>query len=232
MSTINSVRNTVLSIINKQNNGYITPEEFNSFAKQAQLEIFNQYFVDFRNSKVKDGKGFETSGYSDVTKQMDQTIDYFSKVENLNYVSDSGIFSMPSKWFLLNVLYYNGKEVTHVNQEKLHYLLNSNLTAPTETYPTYVLQGNDINIYPNTITSGVSTYYVRYPYDPKWTYTMVNGSPLFNQSAGDYQDFELTDSDFPRLVAKICEYAGVSIRESEVSAAGRNEELYMDQTQQ
>lgn len=232
MSTINSVRNTVLSIINKQNNGYITPEEFNSFAKNAQLEIFNQYFVDFRNSKVKDGKGFETSGYSDVTKQMDQTIDYFSKVENLNYVSDSGIFSMPSKWFLLNVLYYNGKEVTHVNQEKLHYLLNSNLTAPTETYPTYVLQGNDINIYPNTITSGVSTYYVRYPYDPKWTYTMVNGSPLFNQSAGDYQDFELTDSDFPRLVAKICEYAGVSIRESEVSAAGRNEELYMDQTQQ
>lgn len=232
MSTINSVRNTVLSIINKQNNGYITPEEFNSFAKQAQLEIFNQYFVDFRNSKVKDGKGFETSGYSDVTKQMDQTIDYFSKVENLNYVSDSGVFSMPSKWFLLNVLYYNGKEVTHVNQEKLYYLLNSNLTAPTETYPTYVLQGNDINIYPNTITSGVSTYYVRYPYDPKWTYTMVNGSPLFNQSAGDYQDFELTDSDFPRLVAKICEYAGVSIRESEVSAAGRNEELYMDQTQQ
>lgn len=229
---INSVRNTVLSIINKQNNGYITPEEFNSFAKQAQLEIFNQYFVDFRNSKVKDGKGFETSGYSDVTKQMDQTIDYFSKVEDLNYTISTGKFTMPAKWFLLNVLYYNGKEVTHVNQEKLYYLLNSNLTAPTETYPTYVLQGNEINVYPNTITTGVSTYYVRYPYDPKWTYTMVNGSPLFNQSANDYQDFELTDADFPRLVAKICEYAGVSIRESEVSAAGRNEELYMDQTQQ
>lgn len=229
---INSVRNTVLSIINKQNNGYITPEEFNSFAKNAQLEIFNQYFVDFRNSKVKDMKGFETSGYSDVTKQMDQTIDYFSKVEDLNYTSNSGKFVMPSGWFLLNVLYYNGKEVTHVNQEKLHYLLNSNLTAPTETYPTYVLQGNDIVVYPGSITSGVSTYYVRYPYDPKWTYTMLNGSPLFNQSANDYQDFELTEADFPRLVAKICEYAGVSIRESEVSAAGRNEELYMDQTQQ
>jgi hypothetical protein len=188
--------------------------------------------VDFRNSKVKDSKGFETSGYSDVTKQMDQTIDYFSKNVDLNFTSSTGRFNMPSGWFLLNVLYYNGKEVTHVNQEKLHYLLNSNLTAPTQTYPTYVLQGNDITIYPNTITSGVSTYYVRFPYDPKWTYTTVNGSPLFNQSANDYQDFELTESDFPRLVAKICGYAGVSIRESEVSAAARNEELYMDQTQQ
>lgn len=228
---INSVRNTVLSIINKQNNGYITPEEFNSFAKLAQLEVFNQYFIDFRNTKVKDSKGFETSGYSDVTKQMDQNIDYFSKLDNLNYTLATGKFSMPDSWFLLNVLYYNGKEVTHVNQEKLYYLLNSNLTAPTETYPTYVMQGNDITIYPNTITSGVSTYYVRYPFDPKWTYTTVNGSPLFNQSANDYQDFEIPTENFPRLVAKICEYAGVSIRESEVSAAGRNEELYMDQNE-
>ena len=46
-----------MSILNKDNNGYITPEEFNSFAKQAQLEIFNQYFVDFRNSKLADVKG-------------------------------------------------------------------------------------------------------------------------------------------------------------------------------
>jgi hypothetical protein len=68
-----------MSILNKDNNGYITPEEFNSFGKQAQLEIFNQYFVDFKNSKLEDFKGMESSGYSDITKQIDQTIDYFSK---------------------------------------------------------------------------------------------------------------------------------------------------------
>ena len=57
-----------MSILNKNNNGYITPEEFNSFAKQAQLEIFNQYFVDFKKSKLEDFKGMESSGYSDITK--------------------------------------------------------------------------------------------------------------------------------------------------------------------
>lgn len=221
-----------MNILNKDNNGYITPDEFNTFAKQAQLEIFNQYFYDFKNSKLKDMKGMETGGYSDVTKQLDQTIDYFSKNVPLVYDALAGTFAMPADWFLLNVLYYNGKEVTHVNQEKLYYLLNSNLTAPTTLYPTYVLQGDNLTVYPNSITSNVETYYVRYPYDPKWTYTVVNGSPLFNQSANDYQDFELTPSDFPKLVIKICEYAGTSIRESEVVQAAKQEEAYTDQKAQ
>ena len=229
---INSVRNTVMSIINKDNNGYVTPEEFNSFAKQAQLEIFNQYFVDFKNSKIEDFKGMESSGYSDITKQMDQTIDYFSKNVNLVYNSTSQTFAMPSGWFLLNALYYNQKEIEHVDQRNVYKLLQSNLTAPNALYPAYVMQGDSLTVYPLSITSGVETYYVRFPYDPKWTYTVVNGSPLFNQSANDYQDFELTTSDFPKLVVKICEYAGTSIREQEVVSAAKQQEVYMDQMAQ
>ncbi len=229
---INSVRNTVMSIINKDNNGYITPEEFNSFAKQAQLEIFTQYFFDFKNSKVSDYKGEYTSGYSDITKQIDQTIDYFSENVPLVYDTPSQKFIMPAGWFLLNALYYNQKQIEHADQLKVYNLLQSNLTAPNELYPAYVMQGNEMTVYPLTITSGVETYYVRYPYDPKWTYTLVNGSPLFNQSANDYQDFELTLSDFPKLVVKICEYAGTSIREQEVVANAKQEEMYMDQRAQ
>lgn len=221
-----------MSILNKDNNGYITPEEFNSFAKQAQLELFQQYFYDFQKSKLQDIKGLETSGYSDITKQLDQTIDYFSKNTDLVYNNTTLKFDLPENFFLLNVLYYNGKEVTHVDQGKLYYLLSSNLTAPTTLYPTYVMQGNSVAVYPDSITSNIEIYYVRYPLDPKWTYTMVNGSPLFNQSAQDYQDFELAISDFPKLVVKICEYAGTSIREQEVVANAKAEEVYTDQMQQ
>jgi hypothetical protein len=229
---INSVYNTVLNIVAKERNGFITPEEFNSFAKQAQLELFQQYFFDFQQAKIKDMKGMETSGYSDITKQIDQTIDFFSRNTDLVYNNTDDKFDLPENFFLLNVLYYNGKEVTHVDQGKLYYLLNSNLTAPTETYPTYVMQGSQVAVYPTTITDDINIYYVRYPADPKWTYTVVNGSPLFNQSANDYQDFELAISDFPKLVIKVCEYAGVSIREADVTSAARSEEMYIDQKQQ
>ena len=41
---INSVRNTVLAVANKQNFGYISPGDFNLYAKQAQLDICENYF--------------------------------------------------------------------------------------------------------------------------------------------------------------------------------------------
>ena len=43
---INRVYQKVLAIANKEQRGYITPQEFNLFAEQAQLDIYNQYFYD------------------------------------------------------------------------------------------------------------------------------------------------------------------------------------------
>ena len=71
----------------------------------------------------------------------------------------------------------------------------------------------------------MSIYYTRYPVDPKWTYNMFTGDPLFDNSAPDYQDFELTRADFNDLVIKICLYAGVNIRENEVVAAMTNMDM-------
>ena len=47
---INSVRNTVFSVLNKNNYGYISPQDFNLFAKQAQLEIFENYFSNYNTA--------------------------------------------------------------------------------------------------------------------------------------------------------------------------------------
>ena len=44
--SIDTVYQRVLAIANKEQRGYITPQEFNLFANQAQMEIFEQYFYD------------------------------------------------------------------------------------------------------------------------------------------------------------------------------------------
>ena len=46
MININKVYQRVLAFANKEQRGYITPQEFNIFAENAQLEIFEQYFYD------------------------------------------------------------------------------------------------------------------------------------------------------------------------------------------
>ena len=43
---VNTVYKTVLYILNKEQRGYITPDEFNNIATQVQLDIFNSYFPD------------------------------------------------------------------------------------------------------------------------------------------------------------------------------------------
>jgi len=70
---------------------------------------------------------------------------------------------------------------------------------------------------------------VRYPLAPKWTYNTVAGSPVFNQAAADYQDFEMPSSDMPTLVNKILQMAGMNIREQAVTQYGMQEEAIEDQ---
>ena len=43
---VNTVYQTVLAILNKEQRGYMTPSEFNRIATQVQLEIFESYFPD------------------------------------------------------------------------------------------------------------------------------------------------------------------------------------------
>ena len=44
--SIDGVYQKVLALANKEQRGYITPQEFNLFADHAQREIFEQYFYD------------------------------------------------------------------------------------------------------------------------------------------------------------------------------------------
>jgi len=44
MVNVDTVYKTVLYILNKEQRGYITPDEFNRLGTQVQLEIFEQYF--------------------------------------------------------------------------------------------------------------------------------------------------------------------------------------------
>ncbi len=213
---INTVRNTVMAILNKDNNGYITPEEFNLFAKQAQLEIFEQYFYDYTNWVNKRNARLANDGYANIQKNISETIDEFSTSSTLVYDAPSQSFALPADWYYVNVVLFGTKEIEYVAQNKVMNLLSSNITAPSTAYPAYYQKGDDIKVYPASITSSVSAMYVRYPLDPKWTYTVVAGSPIFNQSAVDYQDFELPESSQNDLVFKILSYAGVNIREAEI----------------
>jgi len=121
-----------------------------------------------------------------------------------------------------------------VINSKLTLLLTSSLTKPSNEFPVYALQGSELTFYPKTISNKgqVEATYFRYPKVPKWTYnTLLNGEPSFNPSPEiGYQDFELPAEDGYKLVTKILEYCGMSIREAEVTQFGMAEQQHEQPT--
>ena len=51
--SVDTVYQTVLALCNKEQRGYITPQEFNLMARKAQMEIFDNYFHDMKTSSAK-----------------------------------------------------------------------------------------------------------------------------------------------------------------------------------
>lgn len=228
---INSVRNTVLAVINKNNYGYISPSDFNLFAKQAQLDIFEKYFQKYNAQINKENGRMSGTGLANISKQYEEVISTFSTSATLTQVA-ANRYSLPADYYLLDVLQYNatGTEVEPIAESKLRYM-SSTLMAPTSAFPLYVQRGDVVDIFPDTITGAndISAYYIRMPLDPKWTYvSLSNGEPMFNQSAVDYQDFELPLSDEPELVNLILQYAGISVREGDVYTFADREEQKED----
>jgi hypothetical protein len=311
---INSVRNAVLSIVNKNNYGYISPSDFNLFAQNSQMEIYEEYFSNY--NKVINAENARTSGveYADIEQPIAEVLEYFLRTDYLSKIA-ANKFSMPSPtttgystYMLLDVkckpvvlktgtntavasgqlvdstASFNsnglstGDVVTNLTtglvstvvsvlsnttiqldsniflaagnaysifssatvipaekviNSRLTMLLNSNLTNPTIEFPIYALQGEELTFYPSTISNKgqVQATYFRYPKPPKWTYiTLANGEPVFDQSQSDYQDFELPPEDEYKLVTKILEYCGISIRETEVTQFGMAQQQHEQPT--
>lgn len=330
---INSVRNTVLAVLNKNNYGYISPADFNLYAKQAQMEIFEEYFSLYNKSIVAENNRVSGTDYADIRKTISEVIEGFLMKNNLSngqFGTLNNSFSAPSlsttgdEAFMINtIIAYpvvivkgtntiaaapftnlidgnvdfnqlgvsvgdivvnlttpltptsnrsatvvsiptpntltvslpifpnafedyavikasSGVEADKVNEAKIFMLNRSNLTSPSDIFPSYVMNNQVFGLNQSVVTmypASINTYgqvvctYFRYPKDPKWTYiTLFNGEPSFDQSQPDYQDFELSVEHEYKLITKILQYCGISIREIEVAQYAIGQEQQQQQS--
>lgn len=230
---INSVRNTVMFLLNKDNRGYVSPSEFDYFAKQAQLEIFESYFSNYSKAVALQNTRKKALNYGDTVQHIQNKIDKFYASAALTYNDQSSpslgeeqdYFSLPSNLYkLINVTYGGGfgtettmgggRILQPVAPHKFDMIVNSNLTQPTVTYPIYVRSADNIYVRPLSIQSAVQANYIRKPEDPHWGYNTISSDPVYN--ADSSVDFEISEEEEAELVIKICKYAGLSVREADI----------------
>ena len=95
---VNTVYQTVLSIINKEQRGYLTPAEFNTVGTQVQLDIFEKYFEDL-NQQLRVPQA--DVDYADRIMNLDEKLAIFKTFGSAVYdnTSNPGLayFKLPTK---------------------------------------------------------------------------------------------------------------------------------------
>ena len=118
MVSVDTVYQRVLAILNKENRGYMTPQEFNLLANQAQLEIFEQYFYDL--TQFNRG-GQINNEFANIVKNIKEKISLFKKTATLTYSTDT--YALPSDLYRLGTVYYKDSiEVEPIDQIEFLYL--------------------------------------------------------------------------------------------------------------
>ena len=92
---VNTVYQTVLLILNKEQRGYMTPVEFNKTGAQAQLEIFETYF-DSLNQQIRIPQ--TDTDYADRVANLDEKISIFKEFGNATSISSSNVFNLPQQF--------------------------------------------------------------------------------------------------------------------------------------
>ena len=224
---VNNVYQTVLFILNKEQRGYMTPAEFNKIATQVQLEIFEKYFEDL-NQQLRTPQN--DSEYANRVKILQENISTFETNETVTLAGGATYLDLPDDLHRLGSIQYEPAgldpvELEEFTQHDYNLASRSRLTAPTLSFPAFVLNESGIRTYPSI--KSVQVYYIKKPKDVVWGYTVgTQGQYIFNNSNNPVdpgvvpstgsQDFEISSIDQNEVIIKILMYAGVIIRDPQI----------------
>ena len=228
---VDTVYKTVLSILNKEQRGYMTPDEFNKVATQVQLEIFESYFDDL-NQQLRVPQA--NTEYADRQKNIDSLLSIFKTAGNCTFSTDH--FVVPANLHKLGTVIYKDEiEVERVQKDQLLYLNLSPLTKPSKQFPVYLYENATLGtigttptlpriyVYPKDITGNniISISYIRKPNNVVWGYSGIGA--VIPWTSGPYiyyppnsVQFDLDPSEQTNVITKILLYAGVIIRDPEI----------------
>lgn len=234
--SVDTVYKTVLLILNKEQRGYMTPQEFNSIGTQVQLEIFERYFEDLNQDLRVPQTDID---YSDRVDNIDEKIAIFKTFGPATYVNGTLKYftlpvidsyeNAPVFYRLGSVVYtdvYGGQvELDRLQRNEYYNIQTSPLTASTKAFPTYLYENQKIFVSPKTITSNIEVNYVRKPLDVIWGFT-VGGRGQYIYDGNAYNgtvvpptgsiDFELHVSEQTLVITKILLYAGIVINDPQI----------------
>ncbi len=196
----------------KQNASFPSPNEWNSYAALAQIDLYN-YYNDERQKMLVSVKQGESLYIPPVLANF---VVY-------NYIPpySGNIITQPDDYqydleFITSPSVGSQSYIKKVDYNKWTNYLNSTIDTPTQAAPIFLeLPDTFITAPPNL--PNVAMTYLQQPVAPFWAYTLVNNRPVYDPAGST--DFQFDETEIYRVVARILKYMGISIRDNELEQA-------------
>jgi len=186
--SVDTVYQRVLALANKEQRGYITPQEFNLFANQAQMEMFEQYFFD-KNQYNRLPK--DNTPYADLNHLLEEKISIFKKRQQpVTITNQFGDGVLPTDVYRLDNLTRMARTeisgdraniIEEVTEDEMMVIDRALLTKPTIERPIYTRKSaTNIKIKPHSSSPSASAA----PYFTVEGFDVDNGSANVVVSTG------------------------------------------------
>tara|TARA_R110002096_G_scaffold39259_1_gene107596 strand:- start:415 stop:1155 length:741 start_codon:yes stop_codon:yes gene_type:complete len=224
--SVDTIYQRVLTLANKEQRGYITPQEFNLLANQAQMSIFESYFYAKNQRDRAEPARTNEVDESDIGELLGAKLNIFRSVEEVaanggvedTFPTTVGVSGVQIDVFQTGRVFRNGRVARKVSINEFNLMASSirhNAASNNEAiYTDSIVTGRDILIRSGgaIIGTGVTVECFRVPVTANWAYVVVSDVALYNSSVST--DFELHRSEEDTLTYSILALAGIVINKS------------------
>lgn len=198
-----------LSLINKSQGAYYPPEQIDQWLDMGQMEIFNQYYLQFAKSQ----------------RIADALAPFKKKYVFTNITTPGGVVTVPSDYFdaiRMSMVVQDASDDTtktrpcpRLNDDELSARINSQIKPPSLMWPVAeIIENWNLQLYPKQPMAGELSYLSR-PTAPHFVYTTIGGVITYNQLAS--AQMEWADKNILEIINAAVDFSGINTREQDVS---------------
>ena len=161
--------------VNKAQNGYLTPSDFNLVINQAQTSYQDYLLGEFQQYQY--GRPQARINYSQ-NENIRQRLTPLITEATLTINGTTGESPYPADYVQVDAIITSDfKRVRYATQDRLYSYYNSEID-PIATNPIYLIEPSKFQFYPKTLGTAILTYVKNAP-DIVWAYTTVSGRPVY-----------------------------------------------------
>jgi hypothetical protein len=209
---VNDIYRICQYAVNKAQNGYLTPAEFNLTINQAQISYQDYLMGEFQQYQY--GRPQARITYSQ-NENIRQRITPLITKSTLTINSGTGLAPAPNDFLQVDAMWQSDglHRVRFVPQDSL-YSYHSSQIDPVADNPIYLLQNDQFQFYPKTLGTAILSYIKSAP-AIVWGYTTVGGRPVYD--AGTSTQAVWAEIDILEIITRALKLIGLNLQDGAVT---------------